>query len=45
LPALIAQMREFFALDVDRQTRPAPAAPSSLPPDVTLKNPATDESE
>lgn len=42
LPTLIAQMREFFALDgaADSQ-RPL----SSLPPDVNLQTPSSDESE
>jgi len=44
LPALIDQMREFFALDAEG-SRPAPNAPSSLPPDVNLKNLVDDESE
>lgn len=44
LPALIAQMREFFALDGSAGT-PAPNAPASLPPDVNLRNPGADESE
>ncbi len=44
LPALIAQMRQFFALDGER-TAPAGGL-STLPPDVNLRNPATsDESE
>jgi len=48
LTALIAQMREFFAFDADAQDGPAANAPSSLPSDVNLTNPAhaaTDESE
>ena len=45
LPTLIAQMREFFALDGQDQSGSAGNALSSLPPDVNLKNPATDESE
>jgi Fe-S cluster biosynthesis and repair protein YggX len=44
LPALVAQMREFFALDGEART-PAPSAPASLPPDVNLRNPGADESE
>ena len=44
LPALIGQMREFFALDREGSA-PAKNVPSSLPSDVNLKNPADDESE
>ncbi|MDH3404405.1 MAG: Fe(2+)-trafficking protein [Acidobacteriota bacterium] len=44
LTVLTGQMREFFALD-SPAGGPAAAAPSALPPDVNLKNPATDESE
>ncbi len=45
LAVLTGQMREFFALDGGAAAGPAATAPSSLPPDVNLKNPATDESE
>jgi len=46
LPVLIAQMREFFAFDGQPSGEgPAPAAPSSLPQDVNLKNPGSDEAE
>jgi len=38
LPTLTAQMREFFALD-------GGTGLSSLPPDVNLTNPGSDESE
>jgi Fe-S cluster biosynthesis and repair protein YggX len=44
LPTLVAQMREFFALDGPARA-PAPNAPASLPPDVNLRNPGADESE
>lgn len=42
LPTLIAQMREFFALDSEAR---APNAPASLPADVNLRNPGADEPE
>lgn len=45
LPALIAQMREFFALDRDAEGGSASGALPSLPPDVNLKTPGSDESE
>jgi Fe-S cluster biosynthesis and repair protein YggX len=45
LTTLTAQMREFFALDGGASEGRPVTAPSSLPPDVNLKNPATDESE
>ena len=46
LPALIAQMREFFALDRDpAEASAAGGKLSALPPDVNLKTPGGDESE
>ena len=45
LPALIAQMREFFALDRTGGEPGSGPALSSLPPDVNLKTPGGDESE
>ncbi len=46
LPTLIAQMREFFALDRDAaESGSAGRSLSSLPPDVNLKTPGGDESE
>jgi len=45
LPQLIAQMREFFALDGGREASGSGSGLSSLPPDVNLKNPVGEESE
>jgi len=45
LPQLIAQMREFFALDPGREASGSKSGLSSLPPDVNLKNPVGEESE
>ena len=44
LPTLIGQMREFFALDRDAAENGSTEKPlSSLPPDVNLRTPGSDE--
>jgi len=45
LPALIAQMREFFALDSATAEGTGNSPLAALPPDVNLKTPGSDESE
>jgi len=46
LPVLIAQMREFFALDRDADDDGSPdRSLAALPPDVNLKNPGSDGSD
>ena len=45
LPTLIAQMREFFALDGNAADQAGDGPLSALPPDVNLKTPGSEESE